>query len=231
MLQKSVAKGNSFAMILPTRIRRHDHRIRQGLRRSKNLGLQRAALDRPGMQAHLRGEGQGRQRDRPELIRMLDQTRAGDVVVVSRLDRLARSTRRLLEIAERLRDAEAGLRRPSPTRHRRRGAWCSPSSPASLNLNASSFMNAPVPAAPPPRRAACASAVPKLSCDQIALAQRLIGEGTSARDARKFSISMPQLSIELSPREVGITLKWPLVARTSVCQESFRSKPKSDHRT
>jgi DNA invertase Pin-like site-specific DNA recombinase len=34
--------------------------------------------------------------------------REGDVVVVSRLDRLARSTRDLLEIAEQLRDAGAG---------------------------------------------------------------------------------------------------------------------------
>ena len=106
----------------------------------------------------------GAKRDRPELIRMLDQTRAGDVVVVSRLDRLARSTRHLLEIAERLRDAEAGLGRCmslGPTRHRRRGAWCLMSSPASLNLNVSSFMNALAPAVTPPRRAACASAAPR----------------------------------------------------------------------
>lgn len=41
---------------------------------------------------------------------MLDQLRAGDVVVVSRLDRLARSTRDLLEIAEQLNEAQAGLR-------------------------------------------------------------------------------------------------------------------------
>ena len=33
-------------------------------------------------------------------MRMLDQLREGDVVVVARLDRLARSTRDLLEIAE-----------------------------------------------------------------------------------------------------------------------------------
>ena len=35
----------------------------------------------------------GAKRDRPELTRMLDQFRDGDVVVVARLDRLARSTR------------------------------------------------------------------------------------------------------------------------------------------
>ena len=52
----------------------------------------------------------GAQRDRPELARMLDQLRVGDIVTVTRLDRLARSTRDLLDIAERIREAGAGLR-------------------------------------------------------------------------------------------------------------------------
>lgn len=47
---------------------------------------------------------------RPELVRMLDHLRAGDVVVVTRLDRLARSVRDLLDIAERIRGAGSGLR-------------------------------------------------------------------------------------------------------------------------
>jgi DNA invertase Pin-like site-specific DNA recombinase len=41
---------------------------------------------------------------------LLDHLRAGDVVTVTRLDRLARSTRDLLEIAERIKEAGAGLR-------------------------------------------------------------------------------------------------------------------------
>lgn len=41
---------------------------------------------------------------------MLDHLRSGDVVVVSRLDRLARSTTDLLQIAELLRAKGAGLR-------------------------------------------------------------------------------------------------------------------------
>ena len=41
---------------------------------------------------------------------MLEMLRPGDVVAVTRLDRLARSTRDLLDIAERLDAAEAGLR-------------------------------------------------------------------------------------------------------------------------
>ena len=52
----------------------------------------------------------GAKRNRPELERLLDHLRAGDVVTVTRLDRLARSTRDLLEIAERIKEAGAGLR-------------------------------------------------------------------------------------------------------------------------
>jgi DNA invertase Pin-like site-specific DNA recombinase len=76
----------------------------------QNFSLQRAALEAAGCKRIFEEKISGAKRDRPELIRMLDQTRDGDVVVVSRLDRLARSTRHLLEIAERLRDAQAGLR-------------------------------------------------------------------------------------------------------------------------
>ncbi|MDX5555979.1 recombinase family protein [Escherichia coli] len=47
---------------------------------------------------------------RPELVRMLDHLRPGDVVTVTRLDRLARSTRDLLDIAEQLQAKDAGLR-------------------------------------------------------------------------------------------------------------------------
>jgi len=46
----------------------------------------------------------------PELSRLLDHLRIEDVVAVTRLDRLARSTGDLLEIAERIKDAGAGLR-------------------------------------------------------------------------------------------------------------------------
>ncbi|NKB84775.1 recombinase family protein [Ochrobactrum grignonense] len=69
----------------------------------------------------------GAKRDRPELVRMLDHLRAGDVVTITRLDRLARSTADLLAIAERSkRPARACARWPSrgPTPRRRPGAWC-----------------------------------------------------------------------------------------------------------
>ncbi len=76
----------------------------------QDLTLQRAALKEAGCQRTFEEKASGAKRDRPELARMLEQLRDGDVVVVTRLDRLARSTRDLLDIAERLREAGAGLR-------------------------------------------------------------------------------------------------------------------------
>ncbi|AEF21524.1 recombinase family protein [Pseudomonas fulva] len=49
-------------------------------------------------------------RNRPELTRLLSELGSGDVLTVTKLDRLARSTRELLEIAERIHISGAGLR-------------------------------------------------------------------------------------------------------------------------
>jgi DNA invertase Pin-like site-specific DNA recombinase len=46
----------------------------------------------------------------PELIRLLEQLRKGDVLVVWRLDPLSRSLRDVLMIMERIQKAEAGFR-------------------------------------------------------------------------------------------------------------------------
>lgn len=48
--------------------------------------------------------------DRPELQRMLDQLRPGDVVLVWKLDRLSRSLKDLLSIMERITSAGAGFK-------------------------------------------------------------------------------------------------------------------------
>ena len=76
----------------------------------QNLALQRAALKEAGCRRIFEEKVSGATRDRPQLTRLLDHIREQDVLVVARLDRLARSTRDLLEIAELLRDAGAGLR-------------------------------------------------------------------------------------------------------------------------
>lgn len=51
----------------------------------------------------------GAARNRPKLEKLLEQLRKGDVLVVTRLDRLARSTSELLQIAERITEKKAGL--------------------------------------------------------------------------------------------------------------------------
>ncbi len=51
----------------------------------------------------------GAARNRPKLEKLIDQLRKGDVLVVTRLDRLARSTSELLRIAERITEKKAGL--------------------------------------------------------------------------------------------------------------------------
>jgi DNA invertase Pin-like site-specific DNA recombinase len=66
----------------------------------QKLTIQLEALKRAGCTRIFREKVSGAYRDRPELNRMLDQLRKGDVVTVWKLDRLARSTRNLLEIVE-----------------------------------------------------------------------------------------------------------------------------------
>src|SRR5271168_1296566 len=89
----------------------------------QNLGLQRTALGEAGCARIYEEKVSGAGRNRPELTRLLDHLRGGDVVVVHRLDRLARSTRDLLDIAELIREADAGLRSLSEP-------WADTTSPA-----------------------------------------------------------------------------------------------------
>ena len=76
----------------------------------QDLQLQRSELRVAGCDRLFEEKRSGAKRDRPELARLMGHLRAGDVLVVTRLDRLARSTRDLLDIAQQLTDAEAGLR-------------------------------------------------------------------------------------------------------------------------
>ena len=76
----------------------------------QDLSHQRADLHGAGCTRIYAEKITGAHARRPELARMLDHLRAGDVVVVTRLDRLARSTRDLLDIAEQLQAQGAGLR-------------------------------------------------------------------------------------------------------------------------
>jgi protein-tyrosine phosphatase len=150
----------------------------------------RALLARGGrVLVHCKG-GLGRAGTIAARLLVDDQLRDDDVVVVTRLDRLARSTKDLLDIAEKLNEAGAGLRSLAEP-------WADTTSPAGrmvltvfagiaeferelINLRTSSG-----------RVAAKARGVrfgrpPKLTADQVALGERLVGEGTSVREAAKL---------------------------------------------
>ena len=74
----------------------------------------------PGASASYREKASGGRWDRPELHRLLDQLRKGDVLVVWKLDRLSRSLRDVLTLMERLGEAGADsavLPKPSTRPH------------------------------------------------------------------------------------------------------------------
>ena len=72
--------------------------------------LQVEALREAGCDRVFMEKASGAQRDRPKLKAALDYIRAGDTLVVWKLDRLARSVRQLVETAEDLARREIGLR-------------------------------------------------------------------------------------------------------------------------
>src|SRR5437764_8562530 len=76
----------------------------------QETATQVAALKAAGCERTYREKASGGRWDRPELHRLLDQIRKGDVLVVWKLDRLSRSLRDVLMIMERLAEAGAGFR-------------------------------------------------------------------------------------------------------------------------
>ena len=75
----------------------------------QHLDLQLRALKNAGCTKIWREKVSGLSRQRPELQRLLDQLRTGDMVVW-KLDRIARSTRHLLEIMDTIRETGARFR-------------------------------------------------------------------------------------------------------------------------
>jgi DNA invertase Pin-like site-specific DNA recombinase len=156
----------------------------------QDLALQRAALKEAGCRRIFEEKVSGATRDRPQLTRLLDHIREQDVLVVARLDRLARSTRDLLEIAELLRDAGAGLRSLGEP-------WADTTSAAgrmvlTVFAGMAEFERALIhQRTSRGRDAAMKRGVRfgrpvKLTAEQIALGQRLIGEGQSPRHVAKM---------------------------------------------
>jgi len=76
----------------------------------QDTAIQVAALKSAGCERVFREKASGGRWDRPELHRLLDQLRRGDVLVVWKLDRLSRSLRDVLTIMEQIANAKAGFK-------------------------------------------------------------------------------------------------------------------------
>ena len=76
----------------------------------QSLDSQTDALAAAGAEKVFADRISGSRRARPELDKMLEQLRDGDVVIVTKYDRLARSLKDLLEIVESIRERGAGFR-------------------------------------------------------------------------------------------------------------------------
>lgn len=77
---------------------------------SQDHSLQLDALRAAGCEKVFVETASGLKSDRPELAKLLDHVRAGDVVTVYSLSRLARSIKHLLDVAENLRARQIGLK-------------------------------------------------------------------------------------------------------------------------
>ena len=76
----------------------------------QTVAAQVEALTAAGAVRVFQETASGAKTDRAQLRRLLDQLDAGDVLTVTRLDRLARSTRDLLNILATIADRKAGFR-------------------------------------------------------------------------------------------------------------------------
>src|SRR5215470_12769399 len=80
--------------------------------KDQKLDLQLDALRRSGVEErHLyTDQASGARKDRPGFLQCWAYLQPGDTLIVWRLDRLARSLRHLIELAEELREREVALR-------------------------------------------------------------------------------------------------------------------------
>ncbi len=76
----------------------------------QNLDAQIDALTDAGAETIFKEKVTGSTRQRPQLEKLLEQLRKGDVVMISKYDRLARSLRDLIEIVELIKEKGAGFR-------------------------------------------------------------------------------------------------------------------------
>ena len=154
---------------------------------------QHARLIEAGCEKLFEEKTSGGRRKRPELERLLAELRADDVVVVTRLDRLARSTSELLRIAETIEEKNAGLQSIAEP-------WADTTTAAgrmvlTVFAGIAEFERALIATRTEEGRCAAQACgvsfgrPPKLRPDQRTLARNLIEEGKSVSDvARTFNV-------------------------------------------
>src|SRR5690242_6041233 len=70
----------------------------------QSLDLQLDALEKAGFEKFFQEKLSGMKDDRPQLQELLEYAREGDILVVYKLDRLGRSTKKLIEWSEELQE-------------------------------------------------------------------------------------------------------------------------------
>ena len=154
----------------------------------QDLRLQRTASKDAGCGRIFEEKVSGAQRVRPKRACMLDQTR--DDLMVTWLSRLGRSTKNLFGIGGRLNRARVELRRLAEP-------WADTISPAGRMVlivfaGIAEFERELINHRTSNGRVAVKGRgvrfgrPPKLTADQVALGMRLVGEGTSVREAAKL---------------------------------------------
>ncbi|NET35544.1 MAG: recombinase family protein [Cyanothece sp. SIO1E1] len=78
--------------------------------KEQNLSLQIDALKKEGCYMVFQEKVSGSKADRPELRKMIEQLREGDIIIIWKLDRLGRSLRDLVNLIREIQDRGAGLK-------------------------------------------------------------------------------------------------------------------------
>jgi len=155
----------------------------------QKLEIQQQKLKQAGCKRIFQEKVSGAHRERPELAKMLEHIRDGDTVIVWKLDRLARSTRDLLEISDVIAQAGAGLKSLSEP-------WADTTTPAgrmvlTVFAGLAEFERELIRERTGTGRTAAMKRGVRfgrpasLQPDQAALARRLLAEGQSAREVAK----------------------------------------------
>ncbi|MBC7836427.1 recombinase family protein [Acetobacteraceae bacterium] len=173
----------------------------------QNLDSQIAALNAEGIAQLFQEKVTGAERNRPQLDKLLQSVSPGDIIVVTSLDRLARSTHDLFSITQTLEAKEAALRSL-------REPWADTASPmgkflltvfAGLAELERAIINdrATAGRASAKERGVQFGRRPKLTPHQRREVLAMLGEGKRTREiARHFNVGVANISRIKSHRKV-----------------------------